>query len=49
MMSYILIIVLYSGQETMIDFPTKAKCEAELVKHMEHRKEIKILECVEND
>lgn len=51
-MSFILIMVLYSGPVFMADFNTNAECEAELVRmalYNGNMKKIKVLECIEND
>ena len=50
-MSYVLLLVLYSGNITMNDYSTKAACEqALLVKwDLGQMKSIKTLECVIND
>lgn len=50
-MSFILIVVLYSGPVFMTEYNTKSDCENSLIKQWDNgnMKKIKSLECVEND
>lgn len=47
-MTYILLIVMYTGQVSMVEYPSKSACEQTLLNNWDNGtyKKIKTLECV---